>query len=165
MKRDYRNESPIGWLFNSEAENAKTYGKVAGREIAAIRWYLTKQDTPTKITHSDDAIDFIRAQIGLNSFESFIVLYLSRAHTVIRHEILTVGSAVATAVDIQRIVKNALNCNAQALIIAHNHPSGNKSASGADQQITKRVQEAAELFEIKLLDSLIITLDSFSSII
>lgn len=165
MKRDYRKEALQSWLYNDEATNKKTFGAAAAREIAAIRWYLQDRPTPFKITGQEDTVKFIRSVIALNSYESFLVIYLTRSNEVIRHEITNIGAANKTVFDLQRIIKNALNCNAQGLIIAHNHPSGSTAASHNDREMTSQMQQACKLFDIKLIDSLIVTTNGFYSLL
>ena len=67
------------------------------------------------------------------------------------------------SVDVKLIIQAALLANASAIIIAHNHPSGNLRPSIEDNRLTKRVAEAAKLFDIAVLDHLIVTSESFYS--
>jgi DNA repair protein RadC len=163
-KRNYKAEAPQAWLFNCAEHNAATYGTQQAKQIEAIKWFLSKEQQPVKINHSDDAVAYIRSQIALNSYESFYVMYLTRAHEVIKGEVTNIGAAAATVADIPRIVKNAILCNAQSVIIAHNHPSGNLKPSEADLSITVKLCEALKLFDIQLIDSLIVTVHSHKCI-
>lgn len=88
--------------------------------------------------------------------ERFMAVYLTRGNRIICHSIISEGGPTATVVSIQQIIRSALNCNAQALIIAHNHPSGETTPSNADRNLTGKIKEACQLFEIVLLDHLII---------
>jgi DNA repair protein RadC len=88
--------------------------------------------------------------------ESFCVLYLNTAGKLLRHELISSGGLTATVADIRLILKNALLQNANQLIIAHNHPSGNKQASTADIELTRKLNEAAALMDIRLLDHIIV---------
>ena len=95
--------------------------------------------------------------------ETFIVLYLNRAHQVLGYSIVAEGGTACVAVDVKMIIQTALLANASAIIIAHNHPSGNLHPSMEDSRLTQRVSEAAKLFDIKVLDHLIITSENFYS--
>ncbi|RYZ30757.1 MAG: hypothetical protein EOO10_01695 [Chitinophagaceae bacterium] len=118
------------------------------------------------ISSSSDVASFIRTSIGLNEVElqeQFIVLYLSQANNVIGYYKHSKGAINATVADIRIILGTALKCACIAMIVAHNHPSGNLKPSRADEQITQRLKESGALMDIKLLDHLIITKDSFLS--
>src|SRR6476660_2025295 len=118
------------------------------------------------ISSSFDVAEFIRNTIGKNEVElqeQFIVLYLSQANRVIGYYKHSNGSINATVADTRIILGTALKCACIAMIVAHNHPSGNLKPSRADEQITQRLKESAALMDIKLLDHLIITKDSFLS--
>ena len=74
---------------------------------------------------------------------------------------ITVGSISSTIVDIRRIVKQALLCNATRIILFHNHPSGNPLPSKADIAETEKLKKACDLFDISLIDHIIIGDDCF----
>jgi DNA repair protein RadC len=88
--------------------------------------------------------------------EVFCVFYLNQSNKIIRHEIISSGGLTGTVADIRIMLKNAVLQNANKLIIAHNHPSGNLQPSQADKELTRKLKEAAEYMDIKLLDHLII---------
>jgi DNA repair protein RadC len=95
--------------------------------------------------------------------ESFCVVYLNQAGKVIKSEIVSSGGLTATVADIRIILKNALLCNAAQLIMAHNHPSGNKNPSEADKVLTRKMRESALLMDIKLIDHIIIAGNDYLS--
>lgn len=95
--------------------------------------------------------------------ETFIVLYLNKASQVLGYSVISEGGTASTVVDTKMVIQTALLANASAIIIAHNHPSGNLRPSIDDNRLTKRVEEAARLFDIKVLDHLIVTSESFYS--
>lgn len=95
--------------------------------------------------------------------EEFVVLYLDRRHGVIGHYLHSIGSDVATIVSVKQILAVALKVNATGLILMHNHPSGSLKPSRNDKNLTDKIRKAAELFEITVLDHLIITLDGYFS--
>jgi DNA repair protein RadC len=73
------------------------------------------------------------------------------------------GSISQTVVDPRLIVGTALKCGASAIILSHNHPSGNSFPSSQDKVITKKVQEGCSFFGILLMDHIILTEDSYYS--
>jgi len=118
------------------------------------------------ISSSFDVAEFIRNIVGKSEVElqeQFIVLYLSQANRVIGYYKHSKGSINATVADIRIILGTALKCACVAMIVAHNHPSGNLKPSRADEDLTRRLKESAGLMDIKLLDHLIITKDGYLS--
>ena len=85
------------------------------------------------------------------------MLFLSSSNRVVERMCVSKGGVQATIVDHRLIVKRALELLATQIIIAHNHPSGSAVPSQADVELTKRIKEAAALFDIRLLDHLIIS--------
>jgi len=92
--------------------------------------------------------------IGLQ--ETFKVLLLNNANKVKGTYQASTGGLTGTLVDIRLLFAVALKTVSANLILAHNHPSGNQKPSSADEKLTKKIQRAAELFDIKVLDHLII---------
>ncbi len=113
-----------------------------------------------KITSSDKAFEIILNSWDKNTIElqeEFKVLLLNRANIVLGIYPLSKGGVVGTVVDVKLIFGVALKCNASGMILCHNHPSGNLKPSKQDIEITKKIKQCSELFEISLLDHLIIS--------
>jgi len=89
--------------------------------------------------------------------EASKMLLLSRANKVLGLATLSNGGVAGSIMDPIVVFQYAINSNASVIIIAHNHPSGNLNPSESDQKITKKLKEGAELFNIQLLDHIIIT--------
>jgi hypothetical protein len=117
------------------------------------------------VKSSHDAFVFIRDTIlkGIEVQEHFIALYLSQANKIIGYYHHSTGTINSTPVDIEIIAAVALKTLAKAVIISHNHPSGNLQPSDADKILTKRVKEALRLFDIALLDHIIVTREGHTS--
>lgn len=109
-----------------------------------------------KITSSFVAYGLLRKRLSDLPHEEFWILILNRANSVIKEEYLSKGGISGTVVDTRLICKSAIENNASGIIIAHNHPSGQILPSEQDKNITKKLKEALKLFEIPLLDHLII---------
>jgi len=107
--------------------------------------------------------EFLQAKIGRLPHEVFLCLYLdSRLHLIECQELFR-GSITHTAVYPREILKEALARNASALIVAHNHPSGNPLPSDSDQELTKTLMNALKLVDIPLLDHCIVSGSGFFS--
>ena len=100
--------------------------------------------------------DFLVAKLRDLEHEVFCCLYLDKRHRLMHFEELFRGTIDGASVHPREIVKLALQRNAAAIIIAHNHPSGIAEPSQADELITQRVKEALGLVDIKLLDHIVI---------
>lgn len=102
------------------------------------------------------AKDFLSHQIDGNEREIFTVTFLDTRHRIIAHEELFFGTIDCAAVYPREIVKRVLFHNAAAVILAHNHPSGDPTPSPHDHTITKRIRDALALVGARLLDHLIL---------
>ena len=100
--------------------------------------------------------DFLSSQLRDLEHEVFCCLYLDKRHRLIQYQELFRGTIDGASVHPREIVKLALQRNAAAVIIAHNHPSGVAEPSQADELITQRVKEALGLVDIRLLDHIIV---------
>lgn len=97
--------------------------------------------------------------------EHFVVLHLDSAHRPISVEVVSVGSLNQSIVHPREVFKGALLANAQAIIAAHNHPSGNLDPSDADRRAFDQLTSAGELLGIKVLDFLIVSGPRFRSLV
>ena len=119
-----------------------------------------------KISNSQGAYEILTNLFPENTMdyrETFIVLYLNRANQVLGYSVISQGGTSNTTVDIKMVIQTALLANASCIMLAHNHPSGNVQPSSDDNKITKRIMEAAKLFDITVLDHFIITNESYYS--
>jgi DNA repair protein RadC len=87
--------------------------------------------------------------------EQFEVLHLDCQNRVLAREVISTGSLNASIVTGREVFKGALLNNSSAMILMHNHPSGNPSPSPEDKERTKEIKEIAKLFDIKILDHII----------
>ncbi|MGB0884758.1 MAG: JAB domain-containing protein, partial [Flavobacteriales bacterium] len=108
-----------------------------------------------KITSSKTAFDVLYTYLNGLVHEEVWILFLSRSNAVISVENLSKGGLSSTVIDLKILFKKALLHQCSGLILAHNHPSGSAKASQADLNITKKIKDAAVLFDIQLLDHLI----------
>jgi DNA repair protein RadC len=129
--------------------------------------YTPKETPLPQIRNSEDAYRLLKElfepnSLGLN--EQFVVLYMNRANRVIGGLKAFKGGISATVVDHRIIFATALKVLASGIVIAHNHPSGNLEASEEDLKLTKKIKEAGEILDVRLIDHLILGIkDDYSS--
>lgn len=99
---------------------------------------------------------FLTAQLRDRPYEVFCCLFLDNRHRLIAFEELFRGTIDGASVHPREVVREALGRNAAAVILAHNHPSGNAEPSQADELITARLRDALALVDIRVLDHLVI---------
>jgi len=99
---------------------------------------------------------YLSARLRDLPYEVFCCLYLDNRHRVLAFEQLFRGTINGAAVYPREVVKQALSRNAAAVILVHNHPSGVAEPSRADEQLTRRIQEALDLVDIRVLDHLVV---------
>ena len=95
--------------------------------------------------------------------EEFWVAYLNHQNKIISRDCLSKGGIASTTVDVRLVLKRALEVGATALVLAHNHSTGNLVPSSADLQLTKKMNEATKILDIRLLDHLIVSEKSYFS--
>ncbi|MFN5550908.1 MAG: RadC family protein, partial [Bacteroidota bacterium] len=109
-----------------------------------------------KIGSSKDAYEMLRGELIDLPHEEFWVLLLNRANRVIKKRRISEGGVSGTVADPKLIYKMALEDLASAVVVAHNHPSGNLQPSQNDIDLTKKLKEAGKFLEVQLLDHLIV---------
>lgn len=128
---------------------------------ASIEFGRRTMETPeieqTKITDSQTAYRAIAKYLGPISHEECWAIYLNRANRIISRERISSGGLSATVVDIRLILKKAIDKLASGIILFHNHPSGQLYPSESDKQITDKLDQAAMVLDIQLIDHLIVT--------
>jgi DNA repair protein RadC len=119
-----------------------------------------------KINSSKDAADFIRQfyQDDIEIFESSFILLLNQSNTTVGYAKISQGGITGTVVDPRIVAKYAVESLSPYVILAHNHPSGNLKASEADKTITDKIKNGLKLLDIKLLDHIILTRESYYSL-
>ena len=135
--------------------------------MAAMELGRRKQEKPVKeriqVKSSKDAYQSLFPHLADLPHEEFWVLYLNRGNKIMHKEQISRGGMSGTIADAKVIFKKALECNAAAIILAHNHPSGNLKPSDADLQLTKNIQQAGKVMEINVLDHLILSEQGYYS--
>ncbi|HBW3173921.1 TPA: RadC family protein [Klebsiella pneumoniae] len=114
------------------------------------------RETGVAFTSTQAARDWLKLKMAGLEREEFMVLYLNQQNQLIAHETLFAGSISCTEVHPREVVKRALFFNAAAVILAHNHPSGDTSSSQADKALTQRLAQVLQLVDIRVPDHLIV---------
>lgn len=109
------------------------------------------------IATSDDVVHLFRPKLQRLDREECWVLYLTSSNRIVERQRVSQGGVQGTVVDHRLIIKRALELLATQLIMVHNHPSGAAEPSPQDKVLTERIARAAALFDIRLLDHLIIS--------
>lgn len=123
-----------------------------GRRVAQAR--ATSQSV---IASDSDVVRLMEPQLGTLQHEECWALYLASSGRVLERMRISQGGVQATVVDCKLIIKRALELLAVQIVLVHNHPSGCAEPSGQDVALTERVSAAANLFDIRLLDHVIIS--------
>jgi DNA repair protein RadC len=116
-----------------------------------------------KISSSNDVFRLMQPIIGELPHEEFWILYLNNSNKILHKMQLSKGGITGTVVDVRLAFKMALQCSATGVVLCHNHPSGTLKASDADRQITRKMKQAGESLDIKVLDHLIVTEEGYVS--
>ncbi|MCL6218586.1 JAB domain-containing protein [Zunongwangia pacifica] len=128
--------------------------------------YSNNNNSCLKIKSSRHSYEILRACWNDGTIElqeEFKILMLNRGSQVLGIYPLSKGGVSGTLVDAKLVFSVALKCNASAIILAHNHPSGNLKSSEADRTLTRRLKSAADFLDIKLLDHIILSKDNYLS--
>ena len=123
-----------------------------GQRIAAAEGAVDKI-----ISSSDDVVEVMSPLLKELKHEECWAIFLTNSNRIIERFRVSQGGVQATVVDQRLIVKRALELLSTRLILVHNHPSGSATPSGADFDLTKKIKAATALFDIQLLDHIIIS--------
>jgi DNA repair protein RadC len=141
---------------------AKAITIVAAMEIGRRRQAMNYREKAV-MTSSTDVANYLQSLLKDYRHEVFAVLFLNRANRINHFQIVSEGGITGTVADPRIILKKALEEDAVGIILCHNHPSGSLKPSGADQELTRKIKEAAKFFDIKVLDHLIVSDAGFYS--
>jgi DNA repair protein RadC len=152
----------LGKLSVKKLMKIKGIGQVKAITIAAsLELGRRRQVMPSlekiAITASGDIADYLQVILKDHRHEVFAVIFLNRANRITHFEIISEGGITGTIADPRIILKKALDENTVSIILCHNHPSGSLKPSRADEHLTKKIRDAAHLFDIKVLDHIIVS--------
>lgn len=145
----------------SDLGKVKGLGPAKRAEIAAVleiaRRSLHQELAQRPVFNAPEAVKlYVRLQLGSLAHEVFAVLFLNAQHQLIVLEEMFRGTLTQTSVYPREVVKRALDLNAAAVILAHNHPSGVAEPSPADELLTEHLRNALALVDVRVLDHLVV---------
>ncbi|HRN41172.1 MAG: DNA repair protein RadC [Flavobacteriales bacterium] len=147
--------------FNGIGE-AKAISIAAALELGRRRKEST-EEKKIKISSSKNAYEAISDVLSDLPHEEFWVLYLNRKNEVIKRENISKGGVTGTVADGKIIFKNAINALASAVVLCHNHPSGNLNPSQADIELTKKMKSIGVLMDTPVIDHIIVGNNNYFS--
>ncbi len=145
-------------------ENTAVLFKVIRTAARRLFWAeLASADKPV-ISNWDAMIDYCRSEMAHLDVEEFRIIFLDVKWQVVGEEIMQRGTINQVAIHPREVVKRAMERKASAVILVHNHPSGDVKPSRADVDMTKQIKIALESINITLLDHLIVSKNNYASL-
>ncbi len=162
------NLNELGKLSLNDFKQVKGIGEAKSIIIAAAlelgrRRQASSALEKTVVRTSSDIAQYLQASLKDYSYEVFAVIFLNRANKINHFEIISKGGITGTVADPRIILKKALEEDATSMVLCHNHPSGNLRPSRADEELTKKIKEAAAYFDITIIDHIIVSEEGFYS--
>jgi DNA repair protein RadC len=159
-------------MERSVPELAKVFGddQVKALKVAAMFELFRRTNRlkaagfSTKITCAEDVYHLFSARLAEKKQEYFYVLCLDTKHRIIQEALVSVGILDASLIHPREVFNPAIRCSAHAVILVHNHPSGEAEASTNDIEVTKLLQEAGNVVGIEVVDHIIIGKEGYVSI-
>ncbi|MGY2373709.1 RadC family protein [Pseudomonas sp. SDO524_S393] len=125
--------------------------------LEMARRHMAERLRSDSVLESPRAVrDYLKAMLRHEPHETFGCLFLDSKHRVLGFEVMSQGTINSAMVYPRQVVKRALAYNAAALILCHNHPSGSLEPSAADRKLTKLLQTALEVIDVRVLDHIIV---------
>lgn len=150
-------QTPASRMRMSAGLGAKRSERIAIAVEIGRRITSSEGDVEQHISSSDDVVEIMRSKIQDLKHEECWALFLSNSNRILDTYRISQGGIQATVVDQRIVVKRALELLSTRIVLVHNHPSGSTKPSDADIVLTRRVKEATALFDIQLLDHIIIS--------
>ncbi len=152
-----------------ELEEIKGIGKAKASQILALFEFNTRHNLAKQngkpIRSAKDVFDFCSLKFSGVDREQFMILHLDTRNRVIKDEVVSVGTLNSSLIHPREVFKSAIKESANAVILVHNHPSGDPEPSQEDKKITNTLRKAGELLGINVLDHIIIGNERYYSFI
>ena len=161
--RGLRNATVHSLMKTRGISTAKSIALLASIELGKRVYDDNVVDSFIKITNSVEAYKYFSKYIKDEVRENFMTIFLDNQQKYIAHKIMFTGTINRSDVYVRDIIREALIENSNKLIIMHNHPSGAVVPSKSDDEVTKRIVEAASLLDIQLLDHIIVSKNDYYS--
>jgi DNA repair protein RadC len=164
-------QNDIGKLSNVTLQELKEYPGIGTVKAVSM---LAAIELSGRILHSggkdqqfvkssNDVFKILRSKFNGLKHEEFYAVYLNRANKVLQIEQISKGGLSGTVADGKVIFNHAISHRASAIILAHNHPSGQLRPSNADRSLTKNLKDFGKMIDLQILDHLIVTTDNYFS--
>lgn len=137
---------------------------LTAEQVAKINLSTLKAEKLPSIDNPEDAYELIK-HFANEEREHFILVILDASNSVMDIQTVSIGTVSSSLVHPREVFRPAITQAASGIIVAHNHPSGNLRPSTADYQVTERLQECGRMIGINLVDHLVITKETFKSLI
>lgn len=124
---------------------------------------LVKKSERESVFSSERLGKKLIAQIGHKEQEHLMAIYLNNQNQIVDERIISIGTKNRSLASPSDILRYAVRCNASSIVVAHNHPSGSVAPSGNDRDFTRTIMECCKLFEIVLLDHVVVGRDTYYS--
>ena len=162
LRLSNNNLNELGKMMPADFEKIKGIGEAKSITITAALELGRRRHAATVLEKkvvrtSRDIAEYLRALIKDFSYEVFAVFFLNKSNKINHFEVLSKGGITGTVADPRIILKKALEVNATSLVLCHNHPSGSLKPSRADEELTKKIREAAGYLDIAVLDHIIVS--------
>ncbi|MBW7997952.1 MAG: DNA repair protein RadC [Candidatus Glassbacteria bacterium] len=156
-------EAPVEELTRIKGVGPRNAMTVRLIHEVARKYLETRMAESTFLSGSSDVYDYLRHSMRDLDVEVFKVIYLDARHAVMSIEGLFTGTMTYNVIYLRELLRKALNCNAAAIVVAHNHPSGDPSPSPEDKALTRDIVFSTSLIDVKLVDHVIVGEDCFYS--
>lgn len=153
-----RSEDAVAYLPGHNPEDEA----IVARALDILATRMRKPDI--LLADPSAAAKHLCLHIGDSDEEVFVALFLDSRHRLLACESMFFGTVDGAEVHPRVVVKRALQLNACALIVGHNHPSGNIEPSAADRAVTARLKQALMLVDVRLLDHFVVSGDKHTSL-
>lgn len=154
-----RDEIAASYSANQTQSYVDSEDAIIQQALEILDRRMSERFEPVSFTSPQAIKQHAKLKLGMLEHEEFHVYFLNNQHRLIKAEKMFTGTIDGAAVYPREIVKRALQLNAAALILVHNHPSGVREASQSDIAITKRIKEAVGTVDIRVLDHIIVASD------
>ena len=122
-----------------------------------LSYSLVSLGEEVQLNRAEKVADYLRSAFDESPMqEAFYCVYLDRKNHPLGRHLITLGTVDSTLVSCREVFRGAIVAGCSALIVAHNHPSGDPAPSAADMVVTRKLRDAAKVLEIELLDHVIV---------
>jgi DNA repair protein RadC len=147
-------------LSLKELQSVRGIGEAKAMQVIAVfelhKRLQFRRNLNRTVRSSRDVFEYMSGRIPDDTKEHLFILHLNTKNQIIKHDVVSVGTLNASLIHPREIFKAAIRESAHAIILVHNHPSGDVEPSNADRQVTAILKKASAIMQIDLLDHLII---------